>query len=151
MELNKRIDESCGSRADYGFFRHEPRVGDKGLPNYSVGRTARGDHFCEAGFAPGSILQNDLDQGDGFYAAVMDDDTGKVNITFTPKDVILARDALSDDPAAMVIRTLQKRDGVECVDGVSKNQADLDFATRKVAEGVEGQRYDPTVWTWFHK
>ena len=149
--MNKRIDEACGSRANYGWFRHVPRVGDRGLPNYSVGRTWRGSAICEDGFVPGSIQPDEFDQGNGFYAAILDEDTGKVNITFTPKDMLLARNAVSDNPTTKSIRALEKRDGVECVDGESKNKADLDYATRRVAEGVEGQRYDPTVWTWFHK
>ncbi|KAH7408641.1 hypothetical protein DE146DRAFT_384798 [Phaeosphaeria sp. MPI-PUGE-AT-0046c] len=148
MVWNRNIDKGCRSKASYGHFHKEPQPGWSGSPDFSIGRTWRGSHFCTGSFT-GQVDQDKFDQGDGFYNASLDN-AGKVNITFTLKAVLLARDALSEVPATKIIRDLQKRDGVECVDGESKSKEDLDWANMAMAKGIEGQRLSPRSWAWIH-
>lgn len=150
MTWNKNIDQGCGSKAGYGYHHVEPQQGWSGSPNFSIGRTWRGDHFCTDSFAPGSVEEGEFDQGDGFYSASLDD-TGKVSVIFTPKDVLVARDSLSENPATKSIRDFEKRDGVECVGGESKNQADLDWANNELATYVDGKMLSPQTWGWIYK
>ncbi|KAL5120078.1 hypothetical protein ACEQ8H_001903 [Pleosporales sp. CAS-2024a] len=97
-----------------------------------------------------------FDQGDGFYSATLNE-SGKIHVTFTKKEVLLARNDsagastfVSEIGTAHDARALSKRDGVECVDGVSKSLTDLDWANVQLAKNADGHYYDPNHWGWVH-
>jgi hypothetical protein len=180
LAAHKTISRACNSKAKYGWVRlHGTDVfsGDA-PPDFSIGRTWRGNDFCADGHAPpdnphendeGSLdLRDGLhdhsetavaqlaipdhlrDQGDGFYSAIFDD-TGKINVTFTPKDVLLA-----GKPA----HAYEKRDlpqqgsyGHEyhCGPGASGAWRDLGWACDELAKKVNGVHYRKNSWQWVHK
>lgn len=175
------ITRACNSRAKYGWIRlrgTETLSGDP-APDFSIGRTYRGNDFCAVGHAPpanpnendeGSLdLRDGLhshdkatvtqlaipdhlrDQGDGFYVATRDA-TGKVNVKFTSMAVLIAEDAaLPPKNVAPAIDNIGALDVEIWCDGVAKNAYDLKWANEKVCQLFSDMELPSQTWAWFHK
>jgi hypothetical protein len=96
----------------------------------------------------GLRVRGDLDQGDGFYFAVLNNETGVADIQFTPMAKLKARAPVSEVTAAYNGNNLFKR-GTVCSGRRSGNLAQLDDANVALARNAAAQGwYDKHAWGW---
>lgn len=87
------------------------------------------------------LVKSSMDQGDGLYTATFDD-SGKMNVAFTSKAELVARDA----------EAAQKRGIKTTCSGVkSKNTDDLNWAIAQLGTNAEGVHFSSKRWDWVHK
>jgi len=153
------LSKKCGGSAVYGYTHYTEQNGAK---NLAVGRTFTGDHFCTKNFkgkrepapepvpAPKTftVAEHLMNQGNGLYIAKFNE-AGEASVDFTPASEMPSVDITTANLAAKNAGPLHKRDGVECVEGTSKNLDDLNLANVVVANTVQGVFYDPGTFIWY--
>jgi hypothetical protein len=175
IEYHTTISAGCRDQAGYGYNHHAART--EADINLSVGRTERGDHFCDKHFNGKRLVKSieqvkkpvpvtsrsttyDLSiashlmfQGDGFYLATLNDD-GETTVEFTAKAELsttgepIARS--SESNAARIVRLLSKRDVQTCSGGFSTHVDDLNWANVQLAKNADGHKYNKKQWGWVH-
>lgn len=153
------LSKKCGGSAVYGY-THD--TDENGAKNLAVGRTFTGDHFCTKNFRgkretapmpalkPFTVAEHLMKQGNGLYIAKFNE-AGEAAVDFTPASEMPSFDITTANLAAKNVGPLHKRDGVECVEGTSKNLDDLNFANIMVAKTVQGVFYDAGTFIWYEK
>jgi hypothetical protein len=159
INMHVALSLKCGGSAAYGYNHYVLRRGARDLV---VGRTYTGDNFCTKDFKgkrspaamtapePFTVAEHLIEQGNGLYIAKFNE-AGEATVDFTPASEMPSVDITTANLAVKHVGTLHKRDGVECVEGMSKNLDDLNFANIMVGKTVEGVFYDAGTFIWYKK
>lgn len=180
LAAHATVTKVCNGKTKYGYVRmrgSEDSSGDA-PSDLSIGRTWRGDHFCEGGHAPPlppkdqkevsrdglsghdkaavahlAIPTNLREQGDGLYVASRDE-SGNINVNFTPMEVLAASNLTGNTAPSLgsfeVPNSKVYKYDYNCT-GTSKNEYDLVWAHEVVGKFVSDAKFPDGTWVWMHK
>ncbi|KAH7359738.1 hypothetical protein BKA66DRAFT_445250 [Pyrenochaeta sp. MPI-SDFR-AT-0127] len=101
----------------------------------------------ESVFASGSIMRGEIDQGDGFYLATLNNETGIYDVKFTPLTDLEARAPVGD--ITPVNRGNLRKRATTCSGRRSINLGNLDEANRRLAQNAHNQGwYEKNAHGW---